>query len=81
MIIVPQEKGKEQMEKSNCREKCRWACQCDLPGSDIDPYECPRADRIEDYWKDGETAYEAFLHDLRYNKYAEPDEIEGDEDD
>lgn len=39
----------------NCRFRCRWAQHCDLPGEDgLDPEDCVRAWRIEDYWWDGE---------------------------
>ena len=37
-------------ESVNCKERCRFAKICRAEGSiDTDPWECPNADRIEDF--------------------------------
>lgn len=48
----------------NCREYCRWAQHCDLPGKEgLDPEECPRAWKLEDYWWDGECECERIFEE------------------
>lgn len=53
-----------------CRARCRWAVGCDLPGTeDTDPILCPRAWKLEDYWKESRDMEEAIRELEAREKY------------
>ena len=58
----------------NCREKCRWARVCDLPGTDDEPDLCPRAWKLEDYWHEARDMETAMDEAENRHKYEQGDE-------
>ena len=64
-----------------CRERCPWAAGCDLPGSeDLDPYMCPRADKLAEYWHESRDVEEWMRKQDMIRKYDdEPFEESEDE--
>lgn len=63
----------------NCREYCRWAQHCDLPGEEgLDPEDCVRAWRLEDCWWDAVNGCERVFEE---KDIEEEYDCEGGEDD
>ncbi len=73
-------------EDRNCREYCKWAMACILPGEKgLDPHLCYKARQLQDCWSSPEEA-ERWIRDMEMrHKYLDGDYeptyiVRGDED-
>ena len=59
----------------DCRNRCRWARVCDLTGTDDgNPDLCPRAWKLEDYWRDAQIMEQAMDEAENRHKYEKDDD-------